>query len=137
MIKTPSEAPERNLKILSFHLWGAGQYDYSEGYFYTVADKPPTTPQLRYMSSGKHMFMGNLQDCITRMKIDIDRLSTESIYSNETVIPTSLCINEYNTTDNDHYYRYSGPPENEAIAEYSLKDGKLSFVRGNNLLGIF
>jgi len=120
-------------QVIFFHLWGPdGPYDYSEGYFYTIGDKPPTKEQQGYMSSGTHMKFAPRDVIVPTIRQHIaDALSNRETWSYSTVYETTA-------EDDDYCYRFSGPPDGKNPAMYILRD-KLEFdpkSRGSDILNI-
>jgi hypothetical protein len=102
-------------QVIFFHLWGPdGPYDYSEGYFYTIGDTPPTENQKKYMSSGTHMKFAPREVILTTIRQHLtDALSNREDWSYATVY-------EITAEKDDYYFRFSGPPGGEFKEEPSI-----------------
>lgn len=96
---------------------GKGEYDYSEGMFYTVSPTNPVTKQLVYMSSGSNS--GNIyktdEQCLRTMLKDIND-ELDDPYGDWRQVDVHL----FNADDNDFCFRFSGPPSTEPRATYAI-----------------
>jgi hypothetical protein len=119
-------------EVIYYHLWGEGEYDYSEGVFYTVADKYPDVEQQNYFSSGCHIGLGTRERILEMIREHITRdLQEDSSWKYATV-------GELTADENDHYCCFSGPPS-EFANVYKLDRDSLVFDRkffGTDILKI-
>jgi hypothetical protein len=116
--------------VVYFHLWGDSPYEYSEGFFYTVAEQQPVAPQVDIPSSGHHVGIFPTTEVFTYIKNDLLYLLTtpQTKYMFATV-------NIIEAKNNDHYYSFSTPPT-EWQSVYIIDDGALVLAKGTDLLSV-
>lgn len=91
-------------QVIFYHLWGDDPYDYSEGYFYTIAEKHPDVEQKKYSSSGTHVALGKREDMVKLLHQHIiERLKEDLSWK-------FASVGEMSVDDNDYYCCFSGPP---------------------------
>lgn len=140
-------------RIIWFHLWGEGRYEYSEGHFYQVTAGESTNSccdrfmghkQITYMSSGISRGLSTISairndilDALTFFEIAKKNYedNTENEDENEYYNYNKVYVYSCWADKNDGDFRFSGPTDIcSNTTMYVLKDDDLKLVQGDDLL---
>jgi hypothetical protein len=115
-------------QVIYYHLWGDSPYDYSEGSFYTIAEKYPSGEQQKYSSSGTHITLGTRERMLELIRQNITNDLKDDLEWK------FVSVGEFTAAENDHYCCFSGPPSNCTNIYKLDQDQKLYLENGTDIL---